>query len=216
MSVYSEISSVHTMVLMTGQRSALRGTRGGFVAATRTSVMRVAWSPFVITMSPKRLRSPYALRRTLRCCRRSGGNTHMHIRTLAIVAAAAATPALAVVGLRPIAMPVAAVTSSSSPSLPFDAPRELTVTGEAVADVVPDRATVHFAVDVVHAATAAAASLEASQRTAKILKAAEAAGVEPASVKTDALNVTAEMNHHKDGTSDVVGFTASRGITVCI
>ena len=135
----------------------------------------------------------------------------MHLRTLAVVAAAAAAPALAVVGLRP-----AVATTIAAPATAFAPDREITVTGEAEIDVVPDRATIHFAVDVARAKTAAEASLDASQRTAKILKAASKAGIEPASVKTDALTVNPVLNYHKDGTSDVVGFSASRGITVCI
>jgi uncharacterized protein YggE len=126
----------------------------------------------------------------------------MNLRTLALVAAAAASPSL-----------VNALRSQPDPHV---VDRSISVSGDAVLNVVPDQATIHLAVDVAHAKSAEAASTEAQQKTARVLAAAQALGIDASSLKTEQLSVNAETIEQRDHSTKTIGYTATRTIVACL
>ena len=95
-------------------------------------------------------------------------------------------------------------------------PRQITVTGVAEADAVPDLATVTAGVDT-RAATAAEALAANSEAMTAVFAALDAAGIERRDLQTSQLNINPIYEPYREGAEEaqkVVGYEASNMVTV--
>lgn len=97
-------------------------------------------------------------------------------------------------------------------------PRQITVTGSADVDVVPDRATITAGVET-QAPTAAAALAANSEAMTAVFAALEAAGVEQRDMQTSELNLNPVYEPYRDDADappQVVAYQASNMVTVTV
>ena len=112
-----------------------------------------------------------------------------------------------------LALPLAL---AAAPAYPDELPRQITVTGSAEAEAVPDLATITAGVET-RADTAADALARNSEAMAAVLAAIEAAGVARRDVQTSQLSISPVYEPYSEGAPEaqkVAGYEAANMVTI--